>query len=176
MWEFIIYYLNKENIFKLSLPVMKNAWSILSKSYLSFLIEYFNHSEKIKCYTDEVHILHPWPCTSHSSLWFSLPPKTMLGASPYLKARTSALSLTLVHLLSPVLPSICLTGAEENKIMESVPWPSSSVGWGVILIAQGCDSRSGHMQELADECTDGWNNELMFLFLSLPLSLSLWGQ
>ena len=58
------------------------------------------------------------------------------------------------------------------------PWRSSSVGWRVFLMRQGCrfDPQSGHMQESTNECIDKWNNKSMPLPPHFPLSLQgvLW--
>ena len=48
------------------------------------------------------------------------------------------------------------------------PWLSSSAGYSIVLIRQGCgfDPPSGHIQETTNEHMGRWNNRL---FLSLSL-------
>ena len=55
------------------------------------------------------------------------------------------------------------------------PWPGSSVGWSFVPIHQGCGFNPGQgMQESTNECMNGWNNELMFLYPPPPfLSLKI---
>ena len=57
-------------------------------------------------------------------------------------------------------------------MLHCVP-PGSSAGWSTVPTHQGCGFGpcSGHIRDTTNECISDWNNESMFLSLSL-LSLS----
>ena len=53
----------------------------------------------------------------------------------------------------------------DRKLMGLIPGQGTFPGCGF-------NPRSGHIPESTSECVNKWDNKLMFLFLSLPSSLS----
>ena len=90
--------------------------------------------------------------------------------------------MTCIQILAPPVIS-CeisdkLTYSFEDSVLRTGrrrirPWMGSSVGWNIVAIRQGWvfHLQSRHIQEATTKCINKRNNKLMFLSLSLFLSL-----